>query len=140
MSNGKQTHFNVVEGANPEDEFDSEAIERASQGEFLPLLRLSEMTENGTVEVEFRSEPRLVESEALPNGKAWFVDVNYAGLPFSMVLPRSLLFSLVALKRREGWDRYEGHKVVITATKGTISTPRFTGEAKTYRASLPIEE
>jgi len=135
----KQNQFEVVEDAVPEEEFDAEAIERAAQAEFRPLLDLSSETEKGPLNVQLDGEPRKVRSPSLPTGEAWFIDVKYMGFEYSMVLPRSLLFSLLALKKRQGWEKFAGQRIYVSAMKGTIKTPRFQGEAKTYKASPVIE-
>lgn len=126
--------YEVLTGVSPEDEFKREAIERAAELEILPTLQLKTITETGPLTVGLISEPRKIRSKKLPNGEAWFIDVEWNELRFSMVLPRSLLFSLCAIAKRYVWDTWAGHTVVVTQSTGKIKTPLFEGEAKTYKA------
>lgn len=128
--------YEVVTGVKPESEFSPEAIEKAAAVEILPKLDLKAMTENGPILVRTMSEPRKVNSSKLPSGTAWFIDVEFDGMLFSMVVPRSLLFNLCTLARKYEWESWAGHDIKVLKGRGMISTPIFEGEATTYSATV----
>lgn len=130
----KEPDFKIIEGDFREG-FSDESIKRASSIEVLPKLDLKFLVDRGPLTVTMISEPRKVQSAKLPKGEAWFIDVLYQDIKHSMVLPDSLRFSLVTLRTREKWSNFSNHKIVITAGIATIRTPKFQGQAKTYRAT-----
>ena len=129
-----ETEYEVVKNADFAEGFSKESLEKA-RADILPKLPLKELTSDGqSIVVEFISEPRKVRSNKLPRGEAWFIDVRHGDGEYSMVIPDSLRFSLLALKKEYNWTQFTGQRVSITAQEGTISTPRFKGKAKTYKA------
>jgi len=139
MPQPDKADYEEVKGANFSDGFSPEAIARAAESDILPTLRLKQLvTEDTTITVMFDGEPRLVKSSKLPKGKAWFVNVIYGEQRMSMVIPGSLRFSMLSLMKHNSWETFDGQTVVISATVGNIKTGTFEGEAKTYKASLPV--
>jgi hypothetical protein len=80
---------------NWKDSINKESLKNAvSVGNILPSLELKHLGMNDTYKVKALSEPHLVKNAKLPNGEAYFMDVEHDGVKKSLVCPASLIFNL----------------------------------------------
>lgn len=134
--NEKQLEGKVDDSADFSEGFEEEKIEKSAQMDIKPSLDLKQIADGESIRVTMVEEPRKIVSDSLVRGSAWFVNVEKDGQVYSMVIPDSLRFSLLTLRKRHNWSSFTGKNINIFAQTGKINTPRFSGEAKTYKADI----
>lgn len=119
----------VDETASFDEGFKKDSIKKSAEMDIKPSLKLPKAGE--AIKVTFASQPRKVISSKLPNGSAWFINVFYNDIEYSMVIPNSLRYSLNTLMAKNNWNSLVNQTVVISASVGDM--PEFPN-SKTYKA------
>ena len=110
-------------------DLDQETLEKsAKMGEFLPQLKLP-IIETGkecstTLVVKFVEVPKKVVNESFPEGAAFFATVEHNGARMSLLLPKSLRFSLAKEMKIHSLGSIVGNEFVMGAIlKDLVAKP-----------------
>lgn len=101
---------------------DEKALERSlSVGEILPKLMLPKIeagktTSEETLFIKFLEEPKFVENENFPGGKAYIAIVEHQGARKSLVIPESLRFNLAKEMKLHNLDTILNKNFIVGAS------------------------